>query len=132
MADYYLSEMYADFADQVTRPKNKENQYKTENVLNRTNWVDGQGTVHELKDMDRSHLQNVLFFIYKSRDRYWLNCKDVSLIEKFKDGDEFFQLVIRNSTIWKAIIAKLQRPVEVFNFEFNVPGEKNNHDRNNR
>lgn len=99
-----------------------ENPYKTETVLNRTNWVDGQGTVHELKDMDRDYLQNVLFFIYKKRDRYWLNCKDVTLIEKFQDGNEFFQVVIRKSTIWKAIIAELQRPVEGFNFEFTIPG----------
>ncbi|RGP44662.1 hypothetical protein BTW32_27085 [Bacillus thuringiensis] len=91
-------------------------------VLNRTNWVDGQGTVHELKDMDKDHLQNILFFIYKRRDRYWLNCNDVQMIERFKDGDEFFQNVIRNSTIWKSIIAELKRPVEGFNFDFKIPG----------
>lgn len=101
---------------------NNEEAFKTENVLNRDNWIDGMGTIHELKDMEKGHLQNVLYFIYKSRDRYWLNCNDVSLIEKFKDGDEFFQLVIRHSTIWKAIIAELERPVEGFNFHFSIPG----------
>lgn len=112
--------------EQLMRTYNaaKINPYKTENVLNSTTWTDGYGAVHELKDMDRDHLQNVLFFIYKRRDRYWLNCNDVSLIEKFKDGDEFFQVVIRNSTIWKAIIEELERPTEGFNFKFTIPGEE--------
>ncbi|WP_371069117.1 hypothetical protein [Sediminibacillus sp. JSM 1682029] len=125
MADLAAEEYYASLAEQeYGLQKHKRSRlYKTEDVLNRSNWVDGQGAVHELKDMDRDHLQNVLFFIYRRRDRYWLNCKDVSLIEKFKDGDEFFQSVIRSSTIWKAIIAELQRPVEGFNFEYTVPGE---------
>lgn len=116
IADYYAEEYYRDQHDK------KRQLYKTEMVLNRTNWVDGQGTVHELKDMDKDHLQNILFFIYKRRDRYWLNCNDVQMIERFKDGDEFFQNVIRNSTIWKSIIAELKKPVEGFNFDFTIPG----------
>lgn len=102
--------------------ENSTQTYKTENVLNRSNWVDGFGTVHELSDLEKDHLQNILYFIYKRRDRYWLNCNDVTLIEKFKDGDEFFQVVIRKSTIWKAIIEELKRPVEGFNFSFTIPG----------
>lgn len=116
VVDYSAEEYYRDQRDK------KRQLYKTEMVLNRTNWVDGQGTVHELKDMDKDHLQNILFFIYKRRDHYWLNCNDVQMIERFKDGDEFFQNVIRNSTIWKSIIAELKRPVEGFNFEFTIPG----------
>lgn len=122
MADLAREEYYANLAD---KRASKESPYKTELVLNRTNWVDGYGNIHELENMERDHLQNVLYFIYKRRDRYWLNCNDVSLIEKFKDGDEFFQVVIRNSTIWKAIIAELQRPVEGFNFDFTIPGSSN-------
>ncbi|WP_227995169.1 hypothetical protein [Oceanobacillus sp. CFH 90083] len=109
----------------ITAGKSKKTDpYKTEAVLNRTTWIDGEGTIHELKGMDREHLQNILFFIYRKRDRYWLNCNNVSIIEKFKDGDEFFQLVIRRSNIWQAIINELQRPVEGFNFDFKVPGEE--------
>ncbi|MEW8987479.1 MAG: hypothetical protein AB2401_10850, partial [Bacillus sp. (in: firmicutes)] len=122
IADYHVEQFTSGNWGQPVTQRNSKNYFKTEDVLNRINWVDGQGTVHELKDMDRDHLQNVLFFIYRKRDRYWLNCKDVSLIEKFKDGDEFFQVVIRNSTIWKSIIQELQRPVEGFNFEFTIPG----------
>lgn len=122
IADYYAEELMVEQFHR-TQSKAPKNIFKTENVLNRTNWIDGQGTIHEIKDMDRDHLQNVLFFIYKRRDRYWLNCSDVNLIEKFKDGDEFFQVVIRKSTLWKAIITELQRSVEGFNFEFTIPGE---------
>lgn len=106
------------------RRKKREELFKTENVLNRSNWIDGDGTVHELKDMEKSHLQNVLYFIYKRRDRYWLNCNDASLIEKYQDGDEFFQLVIRKSVIWQAIIKELSRPAEGFNFEFVIPSKE--------
>ena len=120
IADYYAEEYYKDIA----MAQGQKQQMKTEDILNRKAWVDAYGTVHELENMDRDYLQNVLFFIYKRRDRYWLNCRDVSLIEKFKDGDEFFQHVIRNSTIWKSIIAELEKPVEGFNFEFTIPGEE--------
>jgi len=135
MADYYASMYCADLADQHLQEeredkdfkkiylKSKPDPFKTENILNRNTWVDGQGTVHELKDMGRDHLQNVLHFLYKQRDRYWLNCNDASLIEKFKDGDQFFQLVIRESTIWKSIINELEKPSEGFNFNFEVPGK---------
>ncbi|MBU5341245.1 hypothetical protein [Caldifermentibacillus hisashii] len=96
----------------------------TEEVLNNQNWVDGCGEIHELSTMDKDYLQNILYFLYKKRDRYWFGCKDINLIEKFKDGDEFFQHVIRNSTIWKSIIAELEKPVEGFNFDFTIPGEE--------
>lgn len=101
----------------------KYDPWKTETMLNRTNWLDGWGTLLELEEMDQDHLQNVLYYLYKNRDRLWLNCQDTSLIEKFKDGDEFFQNVIRNSTIWKGIIAELKRPEEGFNFSYTIPGE---------
>lgn len=97
----------------------------TEDVLNSNNWIDGWGEIHELSTMDKDYLQNILYFLYKKRDKYWLSCKDVDLIEKIRDGDEFFQVVIRNSTIWKSIINELQKPVEGFNFTFTLPGEAN-------
>ena len=125
MAELAAEDYYASLADSnLSKQKPKNDPFKTETVLNRTNWVDGWGDILELKDMDRDHLQNVLFFIYKRRDRYWLNCRDVGMVEKFKDGDGFFQLVIRKSTIWKSIIAELERPAEGFNFNFSVPGER--------
>lgn len=82
MAEYYASQYYEDLAEQHLWEKqeerafekiylkSKDDPYKTENILNRNTWVDGQGTVHELKDMGRDHLQNVLHFLYKQRDRY--------------------------------------------------------------
>lgn len=124
MAELAAAEYYADLAGNQKYVKINTDPFKTENVLNRDTWVDAQGTLHELKDLDRDHLQNILFFIYKRRDRYWLNCKDITMVEKFKDGDEFFQNVIRNSTIWKSIINELQKPSEGFNFGFSVPGEE--------
>lgn len=117
IADYYAEAYYQE------QPSRKVHLYKTEDVLNSTTWKDGLGEVHELNKLERDHLQNILFFLYRKRDRYWLNCRNVSMIEKFKDGDEFFQVVIRNSTIWKSIITELQRSVEGFNFEFTIPGE---------
>lgn len=121
--EYYEMEMYeSQFNNYPRRFKELANQYKTENVLNRNTWYDAYGNVHELKEMDKDYLQNILFFIYKRRDRYWLNCNDTSVIEKFQNGDEFFQHVIRKSTIWRAIIAELEKPTEGFNFEFTIPG----------
>ena len=93
----------------------------TEEVLNRRGWADSWGNVTELEDMTKEHLQNVLYYLYKNRDRYWFNCKDASLIDRFKDGDEFFQLVIRKSTLWTSIIEILESPEEGFNFAFYLP-----------
>lgn len=122
----YEIEMYGRQYDKNMRQAvARVNPISTEDVLNRTSWVDAQGVTHELKEMEQDYLQNVLYFIYKRRDLYWMKCRDVSIIESFKDGDEFFQVVIRNSTIWKSIIKELQRPSEGFNFEFKVPGESN-------
>ncbi|MFA1819031.1 hypothetical protein ACDX78_02305 [Virgibacillus oceani] len=119
MAELAAEEYYASLAElKLSEKQNKRfNPYKTENVLNNTFWIDGYGTKHELENMDKDHLQNVLYFLYRKRDRYWLNCNDVSLIEKFKDGDDFFQRVIRKSTLWKAILDTLEKPEEAFNFK---------------
>lgn len=129
MAEYYREQEMLDYYEQeleretrrmdLTRnkPARSKSLYKTENVLNRTNWVDGQGNIHELETMDRDHMQNVLYFLHKHRNRYWLNCNDVTMIDRFKDGDQFFQQVIRQSTIWNAIMEELKRSdIQGFNF----------------
>lgn len=94
---------------------------KTEQVLNRAEWVNAYGEILEVSSLEQDYLQNILMYLYKHRDRYWLNCKDASLIELFRDGDEFFQLVIRKSTIWTSIIEQLTTEDKGFNFEFDLP-----------
>lgn len=93
----------------------------TEEVLNRRGWADSWGNVSQLEELETDHLKNILYYLYKNRDRYWFNCKDATLIDRFKDGDEFFQLVIRNSTLWTSIIEILESPEQGFNFEFELP-----------
>lgn len=98
-------------------------QINTEMVLNRRGWTDSWGNILELDTMDKDYLQNVLYYLYKNRDRYWFNCKDASLIDKFEDGEEFFQKVIRKSTLWTSIIELLESPNQSFNFDIDVPGK---------
>lgn len=95
----------------------------TESVLNRNTWIDANGVIHNVEDMGEDYLKNVLHFVYKRRDYYWLNCTNINLVNKFKNGDEFFQKVIRKSTLWNSIINELQKPNEGFNFTFETPGE---------
>lgn len=90
----------------------------TEQILNSTSWMDGEGTITPVTEMDKEHLHNILNFIYRKRDRYWLNCREVKTIESFKDGDEFFQKVIRRSTLWTVIMDQLNNSVEGFNFDW--------------
>lgn len=130
MADYYaeqaMIEQFMDDVNEYSRSNCKQKPYKTEDVLNSTKWKVGQGVVHELHTLEKDHLQNILYFLYKRRDRYWMNCRDVSIIEKFENGDDFFQRVIRNSTIWSAIIDVLNSTEnQGFNFEFTIPGGRN-------
>lgn len=96
----------------------------TEEVLNSKTWVDGSGEAHELEGMDKDYLHCVLFYLYKNRNRYWLNCRKVKMIESFEDGDEFFQKIIRNSTLWQSIIGQLSI---VDDETFNFPWEYGNH-----
>lgn len=98
----------------------------TEEILNKANWVSGSGTIYDVKDMDKDYLHSVLFYIYKNRNRYWLNCRKVKMIESFEDGDEFFQKVVRHSTLWKSIINQLDTNEEEFNFMWE--SGDNNHD----
>ncbi|WP_258729681.1 hypothetical protein [Bacillus atrophaeus] len=93
---------------------------KTEATLNADFWMNANGEIMPLAGMEKDYLHNILHFLYKKRDWYWLNCKDTKLIESFRDGDEFFQHVIRKSTIWNSIINQLQAPEEKFNFTFST------------
>jgi len=88
----------------------------TEEILNKAGWVNGAGTIYDVKEMDKDYLHSVLFYIYKNRNRYWLNCRKAKMIESYEDGDEFFQRVIRNSTLWLSIINQLDTNDEDFNF----------------
>jgi len=83
--------------------------------------MDSYGNGIELRDMEKNHLQNVLYYLYKNRDRYWINCQDSSMINLFQNGDDFFQIVIRKSTLWVAITELLEEPEKGFNFDFRLP-----------
>jgi len=99
------------------------NRRTTEEVLNQRGWLDSLGQLNQLEEMEADYLKNILFYLYKNRDRYWLQCEDATLIDKFEDGDEFFQLVIRKSTLWTSIIEVLESPDQGFNFEFDLPNK---------
>ncbi|WDQ20889.1 hypothetical protein PTW40_14385 [Lactiplantibacillus plantarum] len=92
----------------------------TEQILNSSDWVDGQGNIYQVQDLDKDHLHNILNFIYKRRNRYWLNCRKTEVIESFKDGDEFFQKVIRTSTLWLSIMNQLDVSDSEFNFAWKM------------
>lgn len=96
----------------------------TESILNSDSWMDGMGTVTPVVQLEDDHLRNILLFIYKSKDRYWLNCHDTSFIKDYKNGEEFFQHVIVHSTLWNSILDHINRPETSFNFEFSIPGVK--------
>lgn len=90
----------------------------TEQILNSANWTDYSGEIHRPEEMSKDYLHSVLRFIYRSRDRYWLNCQQTDVIESFMNGDEFFHKVIRKSTIWNSIINQLNVKNEGFDFEW--------------
>lgn len=92
----------------------------TEKILNSTNWVDGNGEINSVSNLDKDHLHNILNFIYNHRDKYWLNCKKTVIIESFKDGDEFFQRVIRKSILWNSIIEQLNSKDDEFDFDWDL------------
>lgn len=87
----------------------------TEQILNSRNWVDANGSVSDVSTLEEDHLHNILSTIYKSRDRYWLNCKDVQMISAMRNGDEFFAKIIRRSQLWTAILKALTNPTSGFN-----------------
>lgn len=106
-ADIPEDEVYKDEFVSIKRKEREAIRY-TEEILNSGDrWVDINGQVHKLEDMSEDYLRNVLRFIYRNRTSYWLNCYNTHLIDKFKDGDDFFQRVIRNSPLWKGILDQL-------------------------
>jgi len=90
----------------------------TEKTLNSKTWVDSYGTIIAVNSMDSDHLRNVLKYLYKQRGNYWLNCRDVKVIEAYRDGDEFFKKVIRHSTLWTELVSALRDNPERFNFDY--------------
>lgn len=90
----------------------------TEEILNDTRWISKNWEVLDPIDMDEEHIHNTLCLLYKKRDRLWLGCKDFKMIDAFENGEEFFQKVIRKSTIWNALINALDKPATTFNFKF--------------
>ena len=111
-------------AEQKHNQLRRERQLYTEDVLNRKQWVTGDGEIIEVAHMDKDHIRNVLQFLYKWKDRYWLKCRDGKLIEKFENGEDFFQRVIRVSTLWTELIRVLTDDGATgFNFEI---GGRNN------
>ncbi|MFN2746940.1 hypothetical protein ACINLE_17625 [Bacillus sp. z60-18] len=93
----------------------------TEDTLNADFWTNADGEILRLAEIEKDYLRNILHFLYKKRDWYWLNCKDTDLMEKFRDGDEFFQHVIRKSRLWASIINQLKVPEDSFDFNFSTP-----------
>jgi hypothetical protein len=91
----------------------------TEEILNANTWEDANGKRTIVTELDGDHLRNILQYLYKNKDRYWLKCRNAALIESFENGEDFFQRCIRVSTLWTAIIYVLTHAEnEGFNFEF--------------
>lgn len=119
-------EKEARFNRRVKKPFNKIKSYAnryTEDILNSTNWVNSEGEILVVAHMDKDHTRNILQFLYKSKDRYWLNCRNGKLIEKFENGEDFFQRVIRVSTLWTELIRVLTEDGALdFNFDIAEKG----------
>jgi hypothetical protein len=138
MADYYAEQALMDeFERQLEIEREYQNRKKyggkkmgqailyTEDVLNRKAWVTGNGEYLEVAQMDESHIRNTLQFLYKKRDKYWLNCRDGKLIEQFENGEDFFQRVIRNSTLWHELTSVLtEERTSGFNFKVEMGDRK--------
>ncbi|HDB8510443.1 TPA: hypothetical protein O7K12_001640 [Staphylococcus aureus] len=96
---------------------NRSKRY-TEEILNDTRWTTREGDVLELITMEEEHIQNTLNLLYKNRDQLWLGCRNFKLIDVYENGEDFFQKVIRKSTIWNSLINALDKPATKFNFEY--------------
>lgn len=86
----------------------------TEALLNTETWVDADGVATDVAYLEEKHLHAILQGLYTNRDRYWLNCKSVETMNSMRDGDAFFQKVIRHSTLWKAIMDSLSGNVGAY------------------
>lgn len=92
----------------------------TEDKLNSDFWVNGNGEKLELSSMDEGYLRNVLHLLYKKRSLLWLGCKNVSLIDEFENEDDFFHRVVRESTLWFALIDALEKLDQSTEFNFDI------------
>ena len=97
----------------------------TEKILNAKTWVDGYGEILPIDTLEEEHVHNMMNFIYKNRDRYWMGCRDIDFIETFDNGDEFFNKVIRQSTLWNELKLNLKNEDTSFNFVANVGSRVN-------
>ncbi|MFS4464705.1 hypothetical protein ACMFKE_04795 [Staphylococcus haemolyticus] len=98
---------------------NESRRYRyTEEILNDTKWVTKNGEILEPIAMDEEHIQNTLRLLYKNRDQLWLGCKDFRIIDVYLNGEDFFQKVVRKSTLWRTLIDALDKPTTEFNFEY--------------
>lgn len=124
MADYYSQLYYQEQAQRKFKDKAHPQAAKdrrTEETLSSTCWIAGDGRRILIEDMDKDHLRNVLQYLYKRRDFYWLNCENADVIQMFKNADEFFEVVILESTLWNAIIKALATDRHTFNFPIKYP-----------
>lgn len=90
----------------------------TEDILNNTNWINKDGEILDPISMDEGHIQSTLRLLYRNRDQLWLGCRDFTLIDVYLNGEDFFQKVIRKSTLWKSLIKALNKPSTSFNFDY--------------
>lgn len=100
------------------QPNSTYVQRTTEEYLNTTKWMQSDGTLIDVSELDKEYLRNILGVIYKKRDSLWLNCANVKVIKKFYSGDVFFRRVVVKSTLWNAILNKLSEERADFNFKW--------------
>jgi hypothetical protein len=74
----------------------------TEELLNRSIWVDSRGNVQNVLKMNVYHLKNLLNFLSKKRVNL-LVASQTKAFKKYKDGDLFFEEIIKQSLLWKTI-----------------------------
>lgn len=90
----------------------------TEERLNADYWVTGDGEKAYPREMTKDHIRNTLNFLYRISDTLWLNCEDTKVIDLYENGEDFFQRVVRYSTLWESLTKALQEEKQVgFNFE---------------
>jgi hypothetical protein len=73
-----------------------------EELLNRSIWIDNRGNVQNVLKMNSNHLNNILNFLSKKRVNL-LVASRTKEFKKYKDGDLFFEEVIKQSLLWKTI-----------------------------
>jgi hypothetical protein len=73
-----------------------------EELLNRSIWIDNRGNVQNVLEMNSNHLNNILNFLSKKRVNL-LVASHTKEFKKYKDGDLFFEEVIKQSLLWKTI-----------------------------